>query len=127
MARTLRAASAVRGTDGGGSTIPREASLAFHHLALRRLQAKQQIISDLIDGRVHLLEATARFRAAAQTSATEPAGTRCPADGEELCRTVIGWAHLALRDRPERAEAFSDQLERELQAHVERHGGVHLP
>jgi hypothetical protein len=131
MARTLGADSAVRGRDSGGSTVSRQASFAFHHLALQRLQAKQQIIAELIEGRLHLLEATVRFRAAAQTAGAaegrELPGTKCPEDGEELCRSVIGWAHLALRDRPERAEAFSDQLERELQAHLARHGGVQLP
>jgi hypothetical protein len=94
--------------------------------ALQRLRAKQQVIAELINGRVPLLEATARFRAA-QCPAKEQAGAPPVDDGEQLCRTVIGWAYLALSERPERADAFSEELEQELQAHLTRHGTVRLP
>jgi hypothetical protein len=65
------------------------------------------------------------------------AGFRCPvtptsgagdvrpvsaSDVEALCRSVIGWVHLALSDRPERAEAVSGRLECELQSHLARFG-----
>jgi hypothetical protein len=86
--------------------------------ALRGVALKQQIIAELVAGRLRLLEATARFR---QAGGTEPGSP------EEWCRTVIGWAGLALCDRPERAEAVSDHLERELQSHLARHGAVSLP
>jgi hypothetical protein len=87
-----------------------------HGLALQRLEAKQRVIADLIGGRLTLFEAAARFRRASGGG-----------DGEALCRAVIGWAHLALSDRPERAEVFSEVLENELQAHLARHGVVLLP
>jgi hypothetical protein len=97
-----------------------------YHQALHRLRAKQQVIAELINGRVPLLEATARFWAA-QCPAKEQAGAPPSDDGEQLCRTVIGWAYLALSERPERADAFSEELEQELQAHLTRHGTVRLP
>src|SRR5262249_31304307 len=62
----------------------------------RATHEKQEAVAALIAGRLTLLEAAATFRAAG-----------CPrpdADGESACRSVIGWVHLALCDRPERAE-----------------------
>src|SRR5438094_38420 len=97
---------------------------------------KQQIVADLIAGRLRLLEATARFRqaggAAPLTPSPLPGGERGrgegePGSAESWCRTVIGWAGLALSDRPERAEAVSEHLERELESHLARHGAVCLP
>jgi hypothetical protein len=82
---------------------------------LERLQAKQQVIEDLVEGRVALLEAAARF-GAAQAVGVE--------DGLRLCQAVIGWAHLALRDRPEKAEALSQELEEQLEEHLTTHGGT---
>jgi hypothetical protein len=92
-----------------------------HRRALQRLRAKQEIIADVIAGRLPLLEATARFGAALS------AGGAAPEDGEGVCRSVIGWVHLALCDWPERAEALTDELERQLQSHLARHGAVCLP
>jgi hypothetical protein len=85
--------------------------------ALWRVRAKEEIVAQVIAGRMPLLEAAARFR--------EVSGN--PESGERVCRTVIGWAHLALRDHPERAERLSDHLEQELQAHLDRFGAVRLP
>jgi hypothetical protein len=48
-------------------------------------------------------------------------------DTEAVCRAVIGWAGLALSDRPERAGAVLTRLEEELRAHLERAGGFRLP
>jgi hypothetical protein len=89
-----------------------------HRQALQRLQAKQGIIADLIAGRLGLLEATARFRAVQQDRSE---------DDETLCRTVLGWLRLALSDRPERAEALSAALQRSLDDHLSRPGGLRLP
>jgi hypothetical protein len=101
--------------------------------ALARLETKQQIIADLIEGRLTLLEATARFRAV-QRGSGGGSGALCrllanagSEDGEHLMRAVIGWVCLALSDRPERAEALSGELERELQNHLAQHGAVRLP
>jgi hypothetical protein len=111
MARrlALEAAPAKRREDGDGEE---------HRRALRRVQAKQEAVADLIAGRVGLLEAAARFQAAG--------GGGC-ADGEVVCRAVIGWAQLALSERPERAEALAAALEDQLLAHLTRHGDVRLP
>jgi hypothetical protein len=89
-----------------------------HRAAVERVQQKKEIIQQLIGGRLALLEATARFGALTKGPRQE---------GEQLCRQVIGWAHLALCDWPEKAEACSERLERELQAHLARHGAVQLP
>ncbi len=124
MLRALTTESTV-GTSGTGAAARRPRFFGEEHrLALERLQAKQQIIAELIHGRLPLLEATARFRAAQRRRENDPAS---PDEGEQLCRTVIGWAHLALSERPERADAFSEGLEQELQAHLARHGTLRLP
>jgi hypothetical protein len=87
---------------------------------LQRLTAKQAVIADLIGGRLTLLEAAALFLRCSQEAEEEE-------DGEQTARAVIGWAHLALRDRPERADALGARLEQELQLHLARHGCVRLP
>jgi hypothetical protein len=84
---------------------------------LQRLEGKQQVIADLIAGRLDLLEAAARFGRLEKGS---------PGEDEQLCRRVIGWVDLALSDRPERAEALTERLERELAAHLGRHGCLRL-
>jgi hypothetical protein len=84
-------------------------------LALQRLHGKQQIVADLIGGRLSLLEASSRFRALSDDGRTE----------EAACREVIGWAHLALRDRPETADAVSTRLEEELERYLSCHGTAH--
>ena len=94
------------------------ASRDEHRRALERLEVKQQIIADLIAGRLPLLDAAARFRDAHANPAE---------DGERLCRVVIGWVYLTLSERPERAEALANRLEQELQVIVSRQGLVRLP
>jgi hypothetical protein len=78
---------------------------------LAGLRLKQSAVAAVVDGKLTLSEAAARFRDA-----------QCGSDGETLCRSVIGWVHLALSDRPERAEAVSSRLERELQVYLDRAG-----
>jgi hypothetical protein len=92
--------------------------------ALQRIRHKQQIIADLVSGRLGLLDAAVRFWR--QAGEGPPARTD-PASAESWCRTVIGWAHLALCDRPERADAVSDRLEQELESYMAVHGAVQLP
>jgi len=100
-------------------------------LLLQGLQAKQRIISELIEGKLKLLEAASRFQAAHSTTlACAAATTMYPgkmSDSENVCRTVIGWVHLALGNRPEEAERVSARLERELQTYLDRFGTVSLP
>jgi len=90
----------------------------------------QQIINELIAGRLKLLEATALFQAAHHPAAACVArATGQPmasTDGENLCRTVIGWVYLTLSHRPEQAERVSASLEHELQRFLSNHGKVDL-
>ena len=88
--------------------------------ALQELHAKQAIVSDVIDGRLPLVEAAARFQAAWRSANGID-------DGETACRTVIGWVHLTLSAHPEQADRVSDRLERELQTHLERAGNLSVP
>jgi hypothetical protein len=83
-----------------------------HSRALQRLRGKNQIIADLIAGRLPLLDAACRFSALTAEGRGE----------EAACREVIGWAHLALCDRPEAADAVSARLEGELERHLSRQG-----
>ena len=77
---------------------------------LASLAQKQQAVADVIRGRVSLLEAADRFRIAGGSER----------NAEALCRSVIGWVELKLRDRPERAAMVADHLERELQCLLAR-------
>jgi hypothetical protein len=99
-------------------------------LVLEGLQTKQRIIDDLINGRLDLMEAAARFQAVHRVVASleSTTGTHTAiADSECLCRTVIGWVHLALSSRPELAEIVSERLEQELQFWLDRVGQAKLP
>jgi hypothetical protein len=87
--------------------------------ALARLRAKQRAVGRVIAGTLSLLDAAVCFG----DGEKNPTGH----DGEALCRTVIGWVHLALSDRPEQAEAASERLEDELRTVLARHGCVRLP
>jgi len=90
------------------------------HALLTGLRQKQWAVAGVIAGRLSLLEAAAWFRAAGLGI---DLGQVPAAEAESLCRSVIGWVHLALSDRPERAEAVSARLECELQTHLARFGG----
>jgi hypothetical protein len=76
---------------------------------MKNLEAKKQIVNQVIDGRLPLFEAAARFQAISGSVG----------DGELACRTLIGWVALALSDRPEQADTIADRLERELQKYLE--------
>src|SRR5271166_5263171 len=83
------------------------------HLLQKSLTTKQQIINELIAGRLELMEATARFHAVHSESAfhlSRATGAPAAAAGiENMCRTVIGWVHLTLRNRPEEADRLSNR------------------
>jgi hypothetical protein len=98
-----------------------------HNLALQRLDAKKEIIGQIINGRLRLLEAANQFRRLGRPAngGVGLVAARNDSD-EDLCRSLIGWVYLALSERPERAEALSDQLEAELSAHLTQHGSVNL-
>ena len=60
---------------------------------------RQQVVAELIDGRLSLLEAAWRFQNPGRPLAGPVAWTDL-LDGEALCRNLIGWVHLALRNHP---------------------------
>jgi hypothetical protein len=96
------------------ATLPKTVLLA--------LQQKRAIIDEVIEGRLPLWEAAPRFQAAhAAASQCMESATGVPnplPDSETLCRTIIGWVHLSLSDRPETADRISDRLESELREHL---------
>lgn len=99
-----------------------------YRVALQRVAARQEVIRDLIDGQIALREAATRFRSLAPNpSGGAGVSWSDAADDESLCRTVIGWVHLALLDRPERAEEVSESLEQTLQSYVRTMGNAFLP
>src|SRR5258708_1089946 len=102
-----------------------KAPVPRHNVALQRLDAKKEIVGQIIDGRLHLVEAAAAIRQLNPFSSTSPGRLRNESD-EDLCRSLIGWVHLALSERPERAESVSDRLEAELADHLKQHGCVTL-
>ena len=99
-------------------------------MMLQSLQAKQQIITELIAGKLELFEAASRFQvvhAVAAACFQSAAISSSRVDNENVCRTVIGWVHLALAHRPEEAERVSSRLEQELEIYIDRFGSVCLP
>lgn len=85
---------------------------------LRGLNEKNQIIGELIEGRVTLRDAAGRFQAAhiAAGDCLERT-TGVPSrsvETENTCRSLIGWVRLSLRDRPEQADRVTARLEEEL-------------
>jgi hypothetical protein len=113
------------GQTDGNTILAASPAIQKHNLALQRLDAKKEVIAQIIDGRMRLLEAAQQFRQLNRPVALGPAIGRNVAD-EDLCRSLIGWVYLALSERPERADALSDQLEAELSAHLKLHGTVNL-
>jgi hypothetical protein len=98
----------------------------------RRLLGKFAITRDLLDGRLTLFQAAARFRELeALTSeyiyyprTLYPGAT----DEERLCRQVIVWAHNeAMCITPSQAASLVERLEAELHEHICQHGTVRLP
>jgi hypothetical protein len=95
--------------------------MASAPLARAQVEAKRRVVEQVVAGRLTLLDGAARFRALGGSSLPDAEDT------EAVCRAVIGWAGLALSDRPERAGAVLTRLEEELRAHLERAGGFRLP
>jgi hypothetical protein len=97
----------------------------------RRIETKHRLAREVIDGRLTLLEAAARFR----DLDLEPPpfaqnGLRCRypgvSDDELHCREVIFFVHAELRDRPGTDAHIMARLEAELKERLGR-GDLHLP
>jgi hypothetical protein len=99
----------------------------------RRIEAKQAVTRQLVDGRLTLLEAAAWFRYLNEnpSDCQDPYRYTWPgdSDGEKLCRQVIGWAEVEVRERssPSQADEKTRLLEAELGGHLARDGTVRLP
>jgi hypothetical protein len=92
----------------------------------------EEVIAEVLAGRLSLLEAAARVRAA---------GTELPSwarpkleclfpgssDDERQCRRVIALIEGTLRDEPSRCGMVIGCLQAELREHLLRYGGVRLP
>ena len=98
---------------------------------LMGLQQKQAIVNQVIAGRLALWEAAGHFQAAHQAARTcMERATGVPAssiDGEAICRTIIGWVHLTLSDRPEQADRISERLESELRDFLKKNAPALTP
>ncbi|HZT83423.1 MAG TPA: hypothetical protein VFA26_24545 [Gemmataceae bacterium] len=84
----------------------------------RRASVRDQIITDLLAGRVGLLEAAARFRDLnSEDEITWPALRlvfREASDDEACCRQVIAWVRVRLAHQPDEGRPVLDRLEAEL-------------
>jgi hypothetical protein len=129
MTHTLRAEKRLTATENfaplcaGAATFP---ARTVAQQTLQRVREKQQIIDDLIAGRLDLFQAASHFQSLSRGQSGGMSLLWGPetSNPENLCRSVIGWANLALRERPERAALIAEQLEQELQSHLTQHGGM---
>ena len=100
--------------------------------SMRRLEAKEAIVAEVIGDRLTLLEAAARFR---DLNATWPRAShwlqqRYPGVPYELalCRQIIDQVCIELRQwAPERRDRIVTRLEAELQTHLESEAGLRIP
>jgi hypothetical protein len=95
----------------------------------RRNATKWQITGDLIDGRLTLFEAAALFRYWNEEYPRLPDPyTLGDSVEERLCRQVIEWVQLELRERhPSAVDQVCASFEEELRRHKEQYGKVILP
>jgi hypothetical protein len=106
--------------------------LARHgeHL-LRHINAKSEVVAELLGGRLTLLQAAARFRDLEETPPDRLAVPRLPggaADGERHCRAVMRWVDNWLKvQAPEQAAGMAARLEEELRRHRGPDGIIRLP
>jgi hypothetical protein len=104
----------------------------YNEIVRQRLQGKDKITRDLLDGRLSLFEAAARFRKLEELTSEYIGYSREPRPGEtveeNLCHQVIRWVHheAAVRTYPE-PDQLAQRLEEELREHIQQHGRVRLP
>ena len=100
--------------------------------SMRRLEAKEAIVTEVIAERLTLLQAAAQFR---DLNATWPQAShwlqqRYPGVPYELalCRQIIDQVRIELRQwAPERRDRIVTRLEAELQTHLESEAGLRIP
>jgi hypothetical protein len=109
-----------------GTELDREAEEA-----LRRVAAKEETVRGVVEGRLTLGQAAARFRAldaGAPPSTRQVLAERFPAvpEDERCCREVIAWVAADEEKRPDGGPGLARRLAAELDDAV-RHGGLSLP
>jgi hypothetical protein len=91
---------------------------ALSQEVLDRIQIKQAITADVIEGRLSLRAAAARFAEINASCPTHMTMLRRVypglADEEVLCRNVMSFVATELKDQPERAARLLERLEKEL-------------
>jgi hypothetical protein len=110
------------------------AELAAQLDAARRSQEiRRQVVGEVIEQRLSLRAAAARFRDlnAGDADATYRLRYSFPgqSDEERYCRWVIRFADNRLKEQgyPDRATAVTASLEAELEEHLQRDGALRLP
>jgi hypothetical protein len=98
---------------------------------VRRLVAKEDTLQELLDGRLTLWQAAARFRdldATAPVSARREAERRFPdiSEEERSCRLVIAWSAEWEERQPGGGTGVARRLTAELEDAL-RHGPISLP
>jgi hypothetical protein len=93
---------------------------------------RQEVVAELIAGRISLLQAAVRFRRLNQRlpESADAYNHFYPgnSEGERLCRYVIAYVRSTLLDEsPDLAPALVERLNAELAQLLEADGAVHLP
>jgi hypothetical protein len=96
-----------------------------------RQAARREVVAELVERRLTLPEAAARFRdlnakacSAGHVRLFFPGRT----EEESICRHLIFWAQCELEsDAPSVAQEVAARLEAELNEHLRRHGTIPLP
>ena len=105
-------------------TLDRQSEIVQH-----RISAKQEVIGDLVAGRISFLQAARRFKDLNETPITcqDNYRSRFPgrSDGEKVCRQVLAWLEGELRGlSPSQAASLRCTCEEELEENLRRNDGV---
>jgi hypothetical protein len=119
MMKLFVALSAVCMLAAFGTTLMAECFLCENSPALAEastVEKRIQVVSDVIDGRLSLLEAAAAFRDLDQASPDLVVSYPGDTEGEKACQRVIAWVHARVETRAtgarteETSEALADPV-----------------
>lgn len=119
-------------TQAARSIIQHTPSDEHSQILCRRIKAKSDIVNLVITGELALTDAARHFQFVNSQPANFPdrSWRRLEGrdDGEKLCRQVLQWTVVELRNRftESEVELRLARLERELLNHIATHGGVQL-
>ena len=112
--------------------IERQDELDAYAVRLRQsLKAKEDLIANLVEGRIALPEAAKRFRDLSAgipgvmdyVNTFEPGGS----EDDRLCHYLTNCIRFMARDRPEKLRPVVARLEAELEQHLAQHRALSLP